>query len=139
MHKLCRIDIRRGGEIYKEIGDELKELAERLREKYGVRRIIVFGSYVRGDLNEGSDIDLVVVGDFKERFHKRIASILNLTDLPIEPLCYTEEEFREMIRNNNGFISEVLKEGENLLRTVKRESPRTSVVGVRQLRTDKKC
>ena len=107
MHKLCRIDIRRGGEIYKEIGDELKELAERLREKYGVRRIIVFGSYVRGDLNEGSDIDLVVVGDFKERFHKRIASILNLTDLPIEPLCYTEEEFREMIRNNNGFISEV--------------------------------
>jgi len=118
MHKLCRIDIRRGGEIYKEIGDELKELAERLREKYGVRRIIVFGSYVRGDLNEGSDIDLVVVGDFKERFHKRIASILNLTDLPIEPLCYTEEEFREMIRNNNGFISEVLKEGENLLRTV---------------------
>jgi len=118
MHKLCRVDIRRGGEIYKEIGDELKELAERLREKYGVRRIIVFGSYVRGDLNEGSDIDLVVVGDFKERFHKRIASILNLTDLPIEPLCYTEEEFREMIRNNNGFISEVLKEGENLLRTV---------------------
>ena len=118
MHKLCRIDIRRGGEIYKEIGDELKELAERLREKYGVRRIIVFGSYVRGDLNEGSDIDLVVVGDFKERFHKRIASILNLTDLPIEPLCYTEEEFRERIRNNNGFISEVLKEGENLLRTV---------------------
>jgi len=112
MHKLCRVDIRRGGEIYKEIGDELKELAERLREKYGVRRIIVFGSYVRGDLNEGSDIDLVVVGDFKERFHKRIASILNLTDLPIEPLCYTEEEFREMIRNNNGFISEVLKEGE---------------------------
>ena len=118
MHKLCRIDIRRGGEIYKEIGDELKELAERLREKYGVRRIIVFGSYVRGDLNEGSDIDLVVVGDFKERFHKRIASILNLTDLPIEPLCYTEEEFREMIKNNKGFISEVLKEGENLLRTV---------------------
>ncbi|MCW7071765.1 MAG: nucleotidyltransferase domain-containing protein [Methanophagales archaeon] len=118
MHKLCRIDIRRGGEIYKEIGDELRELAERLREKYGVRRIIVFGSYVRGDLNEGSDIDLVVVGDFKERFHKRIASILNLTDLPIEPLCYTEEEFREMIRKNNSFISEVLKEGENLLRTV---------------------
>jgi len=82
---------------------------------------------------------LVVVGDFKERFHKRIASILNLTDLPIEPLCYTEEEFREMIKNNKGFIFEVLKEGENLLRAVKRESPRTSVVGVRQLRTDKKC
>ena len=73
--------------------------------------IIVFGSYARGDLNEGSDIDLLIVGDFKEKFHKRIASILGLTDLPIEALCYTEEEFREMITNNRGFISEVLKEG----------------------------
>lgn len=73
--------------------------------------IIVFGSYARGDLNEGSDIDLLIVGDFKEKFHKRIASVLGLTDLPIEALCYTEEEFREMIMNDRGFISEVLKEG----------------------------
>ncbi len=62
-------------------------------------------------INEGSDIDLLIVGDFKEKFHKRIASVLGLTDLPIEALCYTEEEFREMITNNRGFISEVLKEG----------------------------
>jgi len=89
----------------------LKELAKELRRKYKVSEIIVFGSYARGDLNEGSDIDLLIVGDFKEKFHKRIASILGLTDLPIEALCYTEEEFREMITNNRGFISEVLKEG----------------------------
>ena len=74
-------------------------------------KIIVFGSYVRRDLNEGSDIDLVIVGDFKGKFHKRIAEVIGLTDLPIEPLCYTEEEFRAMIVNNNNFISEVLKEG----------------------------
>ncbi|HRR39975.1 MAG TPA: nucleotidyltransferase domain-containing protein [Syntrophales bacterium] len=89
----------------------MKELAKELRRKYKVSEIIVFGSYARGDLNEGSDIDLLIVGDFKEKFHKRIASILGLTDLPIEALCYTEEEFREMITNNRGFISEVLKEG----------------------------
>ncbi|HRT71753.1 MAG TPA: nucleotidyltransferase domain-containing protein [Syntrophales bacterium] len=86
-------------------------MAKELRRKYKVSEIIVFGSYARGDLNEGSDIDLLIVGDFKEKFHKRIASILGLTDLPIEALCYTEEEFREMITNNRGFISEVLKEG----------------------------
>ena len=111
MHKICRIDIGRGEETYKEIGYKLKELAKVLREKYTVSKIIIFGSYVRGDLNEGSDIDLVIVGDFKERFHKRFAEIIGLTDLPIEPLCYTEEEFREKIVHNNYFISEVLKEG----------------------------
>ena len=111
MHKLCRIDIGRGKEIYKEIDNKLKELAKKVRVKYKVSEIIVFGSYARKDLNEGSDIDLVIVADFKDKFHKRIPDVLGLTDLPIEPLCYTEEEFREMIVNKNVFISEVLKEG----------------------------
>lgn len=111
MYKLCRIDIGRGNETYKEIGYKLQELAMIIREKYNVSKIIVFGSYVRGDLNEGSDIDLVIVGDFKEKFHRRIAEVIGLTDLPIEPLCYTEDEFKRMISNDNNFIAEVLKEG----------------------------
>ncbi|NQE53178.1 hypothetical protein C5S29_06260 [ANME-1 cluster archaeon GoMg3.2] len=111
MHKLCRIDIGRGKEINKEIDNKLKELAKKVRVKYKVSKIIVFGSYARKDLNEGSDIDLVIVGNFKDKFHKRIPDVLGLTDLPIEPLCYTEEEFRAMILNKNDFISEVLREG----------------------------
>jgi predicted nucleotidyltransferase len=111
VQEICRIDIGRGEETYSEIGYKLKELAKLLRGRYKVSKIIVFGSYVRGDLNEGSDIDLVIVGDFKENFHKRIAEIIGLIDLPIEPLCYTEEEFREMVVNKNTFMSEVLKEG----------------------------
>jgi predicted nucleotidyltransferase len=47
MHKLCRIDIGRGKEIYKEIDGKLKELAKKLRMRYNVSTIIVFGSYVR--------------------------------------------------------------------------------------------
>ena len=111
MHKLCRIDIGRGKEIYKEIDNKLMEFAKKVRVKYKVSKIIVFGSYARADLNEGSDIDLVIVGNFKDKFHKRIPDVLGLTDLPIEPLCYTEEEFRAMILNKNDFISEVLREG----------------------------
>jgi predicted nucleotidyltransferase len=114
MYKLCRIDIGHGKEIYKEIDDKLKELAMKLRVKYNASFIIVFGSYARADLNEGSDIDLVIVGNFKDKFHKRIPDVLGLTHLPIEPLCYTEEEFRAMIVNKNVFITEVLKEGKRI-------------------------
>jgi predicted nucleotidyltransferase len=114
MHKLCRIDIGRGKEIYKEIDNKLNELAKKLRVRYNVSKIIVFGSYARSDLNEGSDIDLVILADFKAKFHKRIPAVLGLTDLPIEPWCYTEGEFRAMIIDKNNFITEVLKEGKRI-------------------------
>jgi len=114
MHKLCRINIGRGKEIYNELDNKLKELAKKLRVKYKVSEIIVFGSYARADLNEGSDIDLVIVADFKARFHKRIPDVRGLTDLPIEPWRYTVEEFRAMITNKNNLITEVLKEGKRI-------------------------
>ena len=56
-------------------------------------------------------VDLIVVGDFPERHHKRAAAILDLTDLPIDPLCYTGEEFAGMVRSGNPFISRALAEG----------------------------
>jgi len=74
-----------------------------------VSAIILYGSLSRGDFHEGSDIDLV--GDFRKRFHRRAAAIFDLTDLPIEPICYTEEEFAELVRSGNPFSHQVLAEG----------------------------
>ena len=68
----------------------------------------MYGSFARGDIHEGSDIDLIIVGDFKERFFDRVGKILELTDLPIEPLVYTRAEFAEMKRSNL-FLKEILK------------------------------
>lgn len=43
----------------------LETLRERLRALYGprLRDVILFGSYARGDAEEGSDVDLMVVLD----------------------------------------------------------------------------
>ncbi|RLA87056.1 MAG: nucleotidyltransferase [Deltaproteobacteria bacterium] len=42
----------------------LREHKRELREKFGVKEIQIFGSYVRGDQKERSDIDLIV--DFED-------------------------------------------------------------------------
>ncbi len=42
----------------------LREHKRELREKFGVKEIRIFGSYVRGDQKERSDIDLIV--DFED-------------------------------------------------------------------------
>ena len=105
MYKLCRINIKDRKKIY----NDLINFIERLKRKFVIKSIYLYGSFYTGKIHEGSDIDLIIIGDFKERFFERIGKILELTDLPIEPLVYTEDEFEEMINNKNPFILNVLK------------------------------
>lgn len=111
MHQVCRIDIQEGTNVSGSIMAELSELAQQIRSRIDVDRIILYGSFAREDFNEGSDIDLVVVGDFRERFHKRPLDIIGITDLPIEPVCYTKDEFDDLVRRKNPFIISVIEEG----------------------------
>jgi predicted nucleotidyltransferase len=109
MHKLCRIDIGKREEIL----EEVEEFSDDLRERFNCE-VYLYGSFARGDVHEGSDIDLIIVGDFKERFFDRIGRILDLTDLPIEPLVYTRDEFDAMKRDNL-FIKSVLEGARRLV------------------------
>ncbi len=105
MRKLCRIDIVRSKKLHKKI----TEFIAKLKSQVKVKRVYLFGSVARDDFNEGSDIDLAIIGDFKERFLDRAGRILEMTELPIEPLCYTEEEFDKMKKQGNPFVKEILK------------------------------
>jgi uncharacterized protein len=105
MYKLCRIDIEHSQDLI----DKIKLFTERLKEVLPVREVYLFGSFVTGELHEGSDIDMLIIGDFHERLFERIGKILDLTDLPVEPLVYTTEEFEEMKNTGNPFITEILK------------------------------
>ena len=41
---------------------------EEIRQRFSVRRLSVFGSVVRGEASEGSDVDVLVVFDGKATF-----------------------------------------------------------------------
>lgn len=121
MCKLRRVDIERSGEVFEKINGYVREVVRRL-DPY---RVILFGSFARGDFNEASDVDILVVSDFKEEFLDRIKLLmeLNKLGLPLEPVGYTVEEFEEMRRRRSPFILEVLEEGRVLY-----ERPRHRVV-----------
>lgn len=107
MSKLCRINLKQSQKIF----EDIKDFAKELKKKFPIKAVYLHGSFAKGEIHEGSDIDLVIVGDFKERFPYRIGKILELTQLPVEPLVYTEEEFQKMVDDENPFIKEVLKTG----------------------------
>ncbi|MBS7609790.1 nucleotidyltransferase domain-containing protein [Candidatus Bathyarchaeota archaeon] len=120
MPKLRRVDIERSGEVFEKIGAYVNKLIEALNP----RMVILFGSFARGDINEGSDVDVLVIADFKEGFLDRIKSLMELNDfgIPVEPLGYTMEEFEAMRARDNRFIMEVLAKGRILYKAEGSES-----------------
>ncbi len=94
------------------IGRQITRLVHKIKSRLKPDRIFLFGSFARGDYSEASDVDLLIVGKFKEKFFDRIGKVISLndTELPVEPLVYTPEEFSKMSREKNPFLSRVLKE-----------------------------
>jgi predicted nucleotidyltransferase len=109
MLKVCNIDIEHREEVY----EKLRQFVRKLRKKFSIQEIYLFGSAARGELHEGSDLDVMSVGDFQGRIFKRIGEVLKITDLPIEPLVYTPQEF-EKLKSGNAFIKSILKTGKRL-------------------------
>ena len=99
-----------------ELRAALNEWLERARSEFRLERAYLFGSFARGDLHEGSDIDLVLIGPFEGKLPYRITKVLVTTDLPIQPLCYTPGEWEGMVRNQNAFALEVMRTGRQLWR-----------------------
>ena len=91
----------------------VKRFINLIIKKFNLKKIIIFGSFARGDYHKGSDLDLIIVGEFKERFIDRIGKIIELndSDLEIEAMVYTEEEFQKMIKERRPFIEQALEEG----------------------------
>ena len=91
----------------------VKRFINLIVKKFNLKKIIIFGSFARGDYHKGSDLDLIIVGEFKERFIDRIGKIIELndSDLEIDAMVYTEEEFQKMIQERRPFIEQALEEG----------------------------
>jgi predicted nucleotidyltransferase len=87
-----------------------------LVDAFSPERVILFGSFARGDQNRASDVDLVVVASTPLAFHERIGRALAScysasTRLPVEALVYTPEEWARMVAKQSSFATLVLREG----------------------------
>ncbi len=92
----------------------LGRVVEAIVRAYDPPRVIVFGSFARGDTHEGSDLDLIVVKDTDERFFDRIGRVRDAVHGPgldVHPLVYTPTEMGEMLTSGNSFLETALAEG----------------------------
>lgn len=94
---------------------DLASLLERIVTCYAPKKVILFGSHARGDADEESDLDLVIVAASAKSFVGRLRESVDLLPVPrLDPLIYTPEEWEEMVAAANPFIEQLLAEGKVL-------------------------
>lgn len=94
---------------------QLDQLVEELKA-YGAEKIILFGSTARGDTDEHSDVDLVVIKPTTMGFVERLGDVVKKCRSPLNAdiIVYTPDEFQRMQEMENPFIETVLKDGKIL-------------------------
>jgi predicted nucleotidyltransferase len=96
---------------------ELERIVRVLIEQYDPERIILFGSFVHGNIHEWSDLDLCVIKQTDTPFMRRLKEVglLTLPRVGAEILVYTPEEIETAQRQGNYFIvGEILAKGKVL-------------------------
>ncbi|MEI6532849.1 MAG: nucleotidyltransferase domain-containing protein [Candidatus Roizmanbacteria bacterium] len=81
-----------------QIPENIKLFISRIKSKYNPQKIILFGSYARGQATKYSDIDIDVISDiFKgtslyERYSELYSLTNDLIDPPIQAFGFTVDE-----------------------------------------------
>ncbi len=90
--------------------NELHRIVTILKDSYKPERIILFGSSVAEKGGEGSDLDLVIIKNTRERFYDRIGQVLTLIKPheAIDILVYTPDEY-EKLKHESWFVGEEIE------------------------------
>lgn len=91
-----------------------RDIVESINTKYGpVEKIILFGSHARGNADEYSDVDLIIIKKTTQGFVDRLISVPRLP-IHADIFVYTPEEFEMMKENENPFIMNALQNAQIL-------------------------
>ncbi|MCL5958777.1 MAG: nucleotidyltransferase domain-containing protein [Chloroflexi bacterium] len=102
-----------GAQTRERARETIDRVVNSIVRRYDPDKVIVFGSYARGDIHEGSDLDLLIIKETSARFTDRIGTVMRACDFDtaIEPLVYTPAELDRMVERGNDFILTALQEG----------------------------
>jgi predicted nucleotidyltransferase len=96
--------------------DRIEQFGRQIGRQFGAEKVILFGSYARGEVTEDSDVDLLVIGLFKGRsVDKSVEIRLKLRpSFPVDLLVRTPEKVRQRLEMGDSFLREILEEGKVL-------------------------
>ncbi|MCF6183087.1 MAG: nucleotidyltransferase domain-containing protein [Bacteroidales bacterium] len=94
--------------------EQINNIIEKIAENYAPEKIIIFGSYAKGEQKADSDLDILVIKNTKERFFERVRAVRKAIQpqiIPMDILVYTPEEFEQKKEMINHIVYIINKEG----------------------------
>jgi predicted nucleotidyltransferase len=108
---------RTGSAIWEVTPEKLREAVRRLVEAADPVCILLLGSRARGDADEHSDVDLLVIErDVQDRYAelRRLSGALSGLVLPVDLLVISEKEYREWSQTPGSIYRAARQEGQVL-------------------------
>jgi len=96
---------------------QIQQVAVQLGNAANALQVILFGSYARGEANDRSDVDLMVVAESDLPRHRRAVNLYkHLRPYPfgMDIVVYTPEEIEDGKKSTLSFVSTVFREGKKL-------------------------
>ena len=89
------------------------ELINTILSIHNPKMIVIFGSVAKGTAKKGSDIDVMVVMETKERPIRRGMDILDALEIPtdVDLIVLTPKEYKEYSTDPYSFTSEIMRTG----------------------------
>lgn len=98
--------------------EEIRKFKEKIKEKFFVEKIIIFGSAARGEMKIDSDVDIIVVSKkYGRKYFFKIVPRLytewhekQKIDYPVDIILFNTKEFNKL-KKEVSIVSEALREG----------------------------
>ena len=97
----------------------IAQVVDLLKACYQPERIVLFGSWAYGEPTADSDVDLLIVKQTEQPFHRRWAEVYQLVQplvkgIDFSPFVMTPEEVAQQQRARDPFLEDILTRGETL-------------------------
>jgi predicted nucleotidyltransferase len=96
---------------------DIKKVAKRLGTATNALRVILFGSYARGEAGDNSDVDLMIIAESDLPRYKRSRELYKLFrpyPFGMDLIVYTPQEIEKGKESPVSFVSTILRDGKTL-------------------------
>ena len=105
---------------------EIRQFVKKLAGEFNPERVILFGSYARGRPSQDSDVDLLVVTNYRgDWVDKAVQMRLRIPrTFPLDLIVRRPSEIRLRLAMNDSFVSTIMREGRILYEQAPRRMDR---------------